>query len=173
MISEKHVILRVAKGGIPRVALWRSRVATAGPNVEMPIWMTGELPERGNEAGGSMMFRKTRASTNTVQEATATIVEYNPHKQPENAYPSKIVSPPFSGHCCSASADQVGDVHEQGGWLFMYHRCAVCGFTVRRIVGRAVPGQAMVDGKGRIGKPSPPIHRKRKVRASGRSRRGR
>lgn len=73
-----------------------------------------------------------------------TIVEYRPDKRPVNAYPAKIVSPPFPSQCCGSSSDQVGGVHEQHGWPFMYHRCAVCGFTVRRFG----PRGALGDGTG-------------------------
>lgn len=62
----------------------------------------------------------------------ATIVEYTIHKRPINAYPNKIVSPPFPSRCCFASIARVGKVQEEQGWPFVYHRCAVCGFTVRR-----------------------------------------
>ena len=66
----------------------------------------------------------------------ATVVEYSAHKRAINAYPTKIVSPTSPGTCCPSSAEQVGDGHEDHGWPFVYRRCAVCGFTVRRFASR-------------------------------------
>lgn len=66
-----------------------------------------------------------------------TIVEYSTHKRPLNAYPRRIVSPPFPSRCCSPLRTLVGKVQEERGWPFVYHRCAVCGFTVRRFASRA------------------------------------
>jgi len=65
-----------------------------------------------------------------------TIVEYSTHKRALNAYPRRIVSPPFPSRCCSSLRTQVGEVQEERGWPFVYHRCAVCGFTVRRFASR-------------------------------------
>jgi hypothetical protein len=31
---------------------------------------------------------------------------------------------------------QVGEVQEEQGWPFVYRRCAICGFTVRRFASR-------------------------------------
>lgn len=61
-----------------------------------------------------------------------TIVEYSTDKRFINAYPAKIVSPPFPSRCCRTSSEQVGEVQEENGWPFVYHRCGVCGYTVRR-----------------------------------------
>lgn len=63
----------------------------------------------------------------------ATIVEYSRQKKAINAYPVKIVSPLGPGDCCLSSTVQVGEVQDERGWPFVYHRCAVCGFTVRRL----------------------------------------
>ncbi len=62
----------------------------------------------------------------------ATIVEYSGHKQAINAYPRKIVSPSVPSDCCSSSTLQVGEIQEPHGWPFVYLRCGVCGYTVRR-----------------------------------------
>jgi len=66
----------------------------------------------------------------------ATVVEYSAHKRAINAYPTKIVSPTSPGPCCLSSTKQVGDAHEDRGWPFVYRRCAVCGFTMRRFASR-------------------------------------
>lgn len=65
-----------------------------------------------------------------------TIVEYSTHKRVVNAYPRRIVSAPFPSRCCTSATVQVGEVQEERGWPFVYHRCAVCGFTVRRFASR-------------------------------------
>ena len=75
-------------------------------------------------------------STNQGERPVATIVEYNRQKKTINAYPTKIVSPPVSGDCCSSSTVQVGEVQDEIGWPFVYRRCAVCGFTVRHLAPR-------------------------------------
>ncbi len=62
----------------------------------------------------------------------ATIVEYSKQKQVINAYPARIVSPLAASDCCAASAVQLGGIQEQHGWPFVYLRCGVCGYTVRR-----------------------------------------
>lgn len=66
----------------------------------------------------------------------ATVVEYSAHKRAINAYPIKIVSPTSPGPCCLSSVEQLGDAHEDRGWPFVYRRCTVCGFTVRRFASR-------------------------------------
>lgn len=66
----------------------------------------------------------------------ATIVEYSTDKHFINAYPAKIVSPPVPSDCCSFSSVQVGEIQEQHGWPFVYLRCGVCGYTVRRFAPR-------------------------------------
>jgi hypothetical protein len=65
-----------------------------------------------------------------------TIVEYSPHKRAINAYPTKIISPTSPGPCCLSSTEQLGGTYEDNGWPFVYRRCAVCGFTVRRFASR-------------------------------------
>ncbi len=62
----------------------------------------------------------------------ATIVEYSSKKKAINAYPARIVSPSFPSRCCASSSDRVGAVQDEHAWPFVYHRCTVCGFTVRR-----------------------------------------
>lgn len=62
----------------------------------------------------------------------ATIVEYSGHKRAINAYPTKIVSPLVPSKCCSSSSIQLGEMQEPHGWPFVYLRCGVCGYTVRR-----------------------------------------
>ncbi len=66
----------------------------------------------------------------------ATIVEYTSLKRALNAYPRRIVSTTFPGRCCPSATVQVGEVQEERGWPFVYRRCAVCGFTVRRFASR-------------------------------------
>lgn len=66
----------------------------------------------------------------------ATIVEYSSQRKAINAYPAKIVSPPVPRACCEFSSGQVGEVQEESGWRFVYHRCGVCGYTVRRFAPR-------------------------------------
>lgn len=92
-------------------------------------------------AGDNAMARGSqkaaRKKTGDPEEkAMATIVEYSSHRKAINAYPAKIISPPVAGNCCSSSTVQVGEVQDENGWPFMYHRCAVCGFTVRRFAPR-------------------------------------
>lgn len=85
------------------------------------------------------MRKKSEQNTQNTEaegEAVATIVEYSTHKQAVNAYPAKIVSPPSPSRCCPSSMGQVGKVQEENGWPYVYHRCAVCGFTVRRLAPR-------------------------------------
>lgn len=69
-------------------------------------------------------------------EGVGTIVEYSAHKQAVNGYPAKIVSPPSPSGCCTSSMDQVGTIRDENGWPFIYQRCGVCGFTVRRLAPR-------------------------------------
>ncbi len=67
-------------------------------------------------------------------QATATIVEYHERRGTLNAYPDRIISPPHPSECCSLRMEQVGDVEEDGSWLFVYKRCRTCGYTVRRFL---------------------------------------
>lgn len=64
----------------------------------------------------------------------AGIVEYDEQKQAINAYPERIISPPQPGDCCAAGMEQVGNVEEDGSWLYVYKRCRVCGYTVRHFL---------------------------------------
>ncbi len=75
----------------------------------------------------------------------ATIVEYSTNKKAGNAYPARIVSPPFVSACCIASTDRVGEVQNENGWPFLYYRCTTCGFTVRRLAPREEFFETMRD----------------------------
>ena len=66
-----------------------------------------------------------------------TIIEYREDKPAENAYPVRITSPPTSGPCCLSHMEQVGEVQEEKGHRFVYRRCTVCGFAVRRFLARS------------------------------------
>ena len=79
---------------------------------------------------------QNKQNTNTQGEAVATIVEYSAHMQAVNAYPAKIVSPPSPSGCCASSMEQVGRIRDENGWPYVYHRCGVCGYTVRRLAPR-------------------------------------
>ena len=50
----------------------------------------------------------------------ASIVEYDERKSATNAYPERIVSPPQPNDCCPPGMEQVGDVEEDGNWLYVY-----------------------------------------------------
>lgn len=69
----------------------------------------------------------------------STIVRYSADLPPEDAYPRKIVSPPTAGPCCLQHSRQVGKERKDAGWRYIYVRCQVCGYAVRRILGRARP----------------------------------
>lgn len=69
----------------------------------------------------------------------STIVRYRADLPPEDAYPKKIVSPPTPGPCCLLHSQRIGKEHKEGGWRYVYFRCQDCGYTVRRILGRAGP----------------------------------
>ena len=77
----------------------------------------------------------------------ATIVEYTSQKRTLNAYPRRIISSPFPSRCCPSATAQVGEVQEEQGWPFVYRRCAVCGFTVRRFASRTELLEEMRDWK--------------------------
>jgi hypothetical protein len=66
-----------------------------------------------------------------------TIVRYRADLPPENAYPRQIISPPAGGACCLLHSRQTGTVRREGRWRYIYLRCQVCGYTVRRFVGMA------------------------------------
>lgn len=92
----------------------------------------------GASAGGVAGKRQQRSKKTGEPEekVMATIVEYSNHRKAINAYPAKIISPPVPSGCCSSSTVQVGEVQDEDGWPFMYHRCTACGFTVRRFAPR-------------------------------------
>jgi hypothetical protein len=62
------------------------------------------------------------------------IVEYDERRATLNAYPDRIISPPHPSECCFSGMEQVGDVEEDGSWLFIYKRCRTCGYTVRHFL---------------------------------------
>jgi hypothetical protein len=69
----------------------------------------------------------------------STIVRYRANLPPEEAYPRRIVSPPAGGPCCLLHSREIGKVRREGNWRYVYARCDVCGYTVRRILGRTGP----------------------------------
>lgn len=75
----------------------------------------------------------------------AVIVEYTDRKQPLNTYPQWIVSPTRPGPCCLAHVVPIGgeEVDRQGR-AFRYHRCAECGFTVKRYPTQTPPDESFV-----------------------------
>ncbi|MGH7409578.1 MAG: hypothetical protein ACREJ6_00735 [Candidatus Methylomirabilis sp.] len=64
----------------------------------------------------------------------ATIVEYDERRAAVNGYPEQIISPPHPSDCCSTGVEQVGNIEEDGSWLFIYKRCRTCGYTVRHFL---------------------------------------
>ena len=64
----------------------------------------------------------------------AGIVGYDDRRTAVNAYPERIVSPPFPSECCASGMEQVGKVEEDGNWLYIYKRCRSCGYTVRHFL---------------------------------------
>ncbi len=68
------------------------------------------------------------------RQSTASIVEYDERRGTLNAYPDRIISPTHPSECCSFGMEQVGDVEEDGSWLFIYKRCQTCGYTVRHFL---------------------------------------
>ncbi len=68
------------------------------------------------------------------RHAAATIVEYDERRATLNAYPDRIISPPHPRECCASGMEQLGDVEEDGRWLFIYKRCRSCGYTVRHVL---------------------------------------
>ena len=67
-------------------------------------------------------------------QAVATIVQYDEGRGTVNAYPDRIISPTHPSECCFSGMEQVGDVGEDGSWLFIYKRCRTCGYTVRHVL---------------------------------------
>jgi hypothetical protein len=71
-----------------------------------------------------------------------TIVEYTNQKRPRNLYPERIISPPRSGPCCFTDMQEIGELQEEGRWVYQYKRCRKCGFAVRVIL-REIPDAAL------------------------------
>jgi hypothetical protein len=69
----------------------------------------------------------------------ASIVEYNERDIAVNAYLKRIISPPHPSECCHAGMAQIGDVEEDGDWLFIYKRGRTGGYTVRHFSGGETP----------------------------------
>ena len=67
-------------------------------------------------------------------QAMTTIVEYDEGRGTLNAYPDRIISPPHPSECCSSGMEQIGEVEEDGSWLFIYERCRTCGYAVRHFL---------------------------------------
>ena len=70
----------------------------------------------------------------TGRQTMTNIVEYDERRATLNAYPDRIISPPHPSECCFSGMEQVGDVEEDGSWLFIYKRCRTCGYTVRHFL---------------------------------------
>ena len=64
----------------------------------------------------------------------ASIVVYDEQKEAVNAYPERIISPPEPDACCVSGMERVGNVEEDGNWLYVYKRCRTCGYTVRHFL---------------------------------------
>ena len=64
----------------------------------------------------------------------ASIVEYDERKAAVSGYPERIISPPNPSECCFSGMEQIGNVEEDGNWLYAYKRCRVCGYTVRHFL---------------------------------------
>ncbi|HSB70050.1 MAG TPA: hypothetical protein VLT62_12010 [Candidatus Methylomirabilis sp.] len=62
-----------------------------------------------------------------------TIIEYTQRKQPENRHPTRMVSPTSVSACGHAGLEPVGVPQRDGCWVFQYHCCRACGFTVRAV----------------------------------------
>ena len=82
------------------------------------------------------------ASFDAAQTSQTTIVEYTDRKQPQNAYPDRIVSPPRSGACCFTDMEELGAPRQEGRWVYQYRRCRKCGFALRVIL-REIPDEAL------------------------------
>lgn len=78
----------------------------------------------------------------------ATIVHYRERKAAVNGYPERIVSPFYPSECCSMSMEQVGEVEEDGNWLYIYKGCPACGYTVRHFL--MMSPQALQNMRGEI-----------------------
>jgi hypothetical protein len=64
----------------------------------------------------------------------ASIVEYDERKAAVNAYPERIISPLHPSDCCVSGMERVGNVEEDGNWLYIYKRCRTCGYAVRHFL---------------------------------------
>ena len=64
----------------------------------------------------------------------ASIVEYDERKAAVNAYPERIISPLHPSDCCASAMERVGNVEEDGNWLYIYKRCRTCGYAVRHFL---------------------------------------
>ena len=73
----------------------------------------------------------------------SSIVQYRTDKPPANRWPKVIISPPGPSACCATMMDRVGDVQQDGRYLFQYRRCVRCGYTVKAAV-RAIPDLQLV-----------------------------
>lgn len=69
----------------------------------------------------------------------ATIVEYTDAKPPLNMYPERIVSPTRGKSCCAPNMEQIGGIEREEQRSYFYHRCRVCGFTVRHFLSAPPP----------------------------------
>jgi hypothetical protein len=64
----------------------------------------------------------------------ANIVVYDERKKAVNEYPERIISPPHPSACCVSNMAQIGEIEEDGSWLYVYKRCRRCGYTVRHFL---------------------------------------
>jgi len=79
-----------------------------------------------------------------------TIVEYTERKQPKNSYPERMVSPTSASACCQDGMEALGIPGSEGGWIFEYRRCRVCGFTVRAVLRYALDDAERADLRWRL-----------------------
>jgi predicted choloylglycine hydrolase len=81
-----------------------------------------------------------------------TIVEYTERKQPKNSYPERMVSPTSASACCQDGMETLGIPRSEGGWIFEYRRCRVCGFTVRAFLRYVLNDGESTDLRRRLGR---------------------
>jgi hypothetical protein len=79
----------------------------------------------------------------------ATIVHYTDTHPAHNGYPTRIISPTRSRPCCFSDMEAVGEVQQEGRWVYQYTRCQTCGYAVRVIV-REIPDAALIADLRRI-----------------------
>jgi hypothetical protein len=84
-----------------------------------------------------------------------TIVEYTERKRPGNSYPERMVSPTSASACCQDSMEALGIPGSEGGWIYEYRRCRVCGFTVRAFLRYALGDGERADLRRRLGRCRP------------------